>query len=207
MYKLLKSIDKGDTLTFYFDDENKQYLGITSYSSEKKATTQDKLKLMDLDAPVLKVPSIMKYDGNVLMPASEFHKMCRDISNIAEHLEIKCTATSIIFKCKGDSAEREKTYSTTGCDKNSISITQTSDKSPIILQGVYELKDLTLFNKCAGLCGDVEIIMKNNSPLVLKYIIGTVGKALLCISPIELDDKEIYSDNDNEDFSAAVKYK
>ncbi len=205
LFKLLKSVDKGDSLTLYYDDNQKQYLGITSYNSDKKATTEDKLKLMDLDVQNLKIPSLVKYDGYVAMPANEFHKMCRDISNIAEHLEIKCTQNSIIFKCKGDNAIREKTYSTTDDDKNSISITQTADKGTI-LQGVYELKDLTLFNKCTNFCNDVEIIMKNNKPLILKYIIGTIGKALLCVSPVKLDDDDIVSDKE-DDYGGTIKYK
>lgn len=205
LFKLLKSVDKGDSLTLYYDDSQKQYLGITSYNSDKRATTEDKLKLMDIDVEKLKIPSLVKYDGYVSMPASEFHKMCRDISNIAEHLEIKCTQNSIIFKCKGDYAIREKTYSTTDDDKNSISITQTAEKGTI-LQGVYELKDLTLFNKCNNFCNDVEIIMKNNRPLVLKYVIGTVGRAILAISPVKLDDDGIESDED-DDYGGTIKYK
>lgn len=206
LYKLIKSIDKGDTLTMHYDDDYKQHLVITSYNSEQNSTTVDRLQIMDLNCPPLKKPSALRYDACITLPAYEFHKMCRDISNLGERVEVKCTQTNITFKCVGDCVIREKTYSTIG--DNNISIMKSSDKAPLILQGVYELKDLILFNKCASLCDDVEIIMKNNQPLVLKYIIGTVGKALLCISPIVLNNEIEEEDNEYPDLSKLkISYK
>ncbi len=210
LYKLLKSVDKGDSLTLYFDDENKQNLGITSYSAEKQSTAEYKLKLMDLDSQELKIPTVLKYDRHILIPANEFHKMCRDVSNLAEHLEIKCTTNSIIFKCKGDNAEMEKTFKQDD-EKTNINISQVTTSQDAILQGVYELKDLTLFNKCNNFCTDVEIIMKNNHPLILKYMIGSFGKAMIAVSPMELENT-IYSDENNktdsdDDFTGNINYK
>lgn len=204
LHILLKSIEKGDTLCMRFDDTNKQFLSISAYNSEKDSISNDKLKLMDLDNHKLNVPSTLKYDINVTMSAKEFHKLCKEFGSLSEHIELKCTASTLNFKCKTDSVERDKTFVTTGNadQKKSINISHV-EKKQLILQGVYELKDLTLFNKCSNLCGDVEIVMKNNHPLILKYTIGTAGKVLLCISPIELNTKLVTTDVDD----CVVKYK
>lgn len=207
-FKLIKSVDKGDTLTLYFDDDNKQFLGLTTHNAEKNFTQHDKIKIMDLNRSFAKRPSVQRYDMSVTMPASDFHKLCRDMSNLSSKMEMTCTQTSIKFACEGDCVVREKIYYTAGIDKKNINIKPTSDSSPTILQGVYELSDLVLFNKCSSLCGDVEISMKNNNPLILKYIIGTVGKAMLCISPID-DEQFKKSDEqfDNSSLYDMIKYK
>lgn len=196
--KLIRSMDKDDTLTLYVEDDNRQYLGLQIDNNEKKYKTNFKLKLMDLDNHVLTVPATA-FDAAITMSSNEFHKLCREMSHIAEYIEIKCTSKSLCFTCKGDCAERSTTYYV---DDQGVSIrhSDTSTSKPTkqqIIQGIYELKNLVLFTKCSNLCNDIQIFMKNNYPLVIKYTVATLGRVLLCLTPIsDPYEKNNYSDNE-----------
>ena len=206
-YKLIKSVEKEDTLTLYVDHDDKNYLKI-KIDSENLKDSLVKLKLLDLAEDPMTVPDIT-FDAVVTMSSSEFHKICREMNQIADYVEIKCLSNKIIFTCKGDSAEKSTTYRTGGeaLDGDCINIKHAlSDKkdAPIIVQGIYELRNLVLFSKCASLCNDIEIYMKNNYPLVIKYTVATLGRILLCLTPINeenanySDEDEFYSDDDIE---------
>src|SRR4029078_5817006 len=129
----------------------------------------------------------------------------------ADYVEIKCLTDKIIFTCKGEFADRKTTYRTRSDndddeDENEnilVSINHASTKTkggadvtPKIVQGIFELKHLVLFSKCASLCNDIEIYMKNDFPLVIKYTVATLGRILLCLTPIKEDTTKgtTYSD-------------
>jgi proliferating cell nuclear antigen PCNA len=212
-HKLIKSIDKDDQLTLYVDLDNTNSLKIKVENKEEDKNTVLEMKLLDSDEEPITVPAI-SFDAHVTMNSAEFHKMCREMSSIADHMEIKCSSNKIIFACKGESANRTTTYRTgDGLGNKKVSIQLGKTKDALIIQGIYELKNLVLFSKCANLSTDIEIFMKNNYPLVIKYTVATLGRVLLCLSPLNdnsiknaefSDDDEYYSD---EDVELLTKYK
>ena len=58
-----------------------------------------------------------------------------------------------------------------------------NDDSNKIIQGVYALKYLVLFSKCTNLCNSVEVYLKNDFPLIIKYEIASLGEIKLCLAP------------------------
>lgn len=214
-YKLIKSMGKNDILTLSVDHDNKNYLKIKIDSPDEKKDTEFNLKLLDLDETTMSIPEIA-FDAVITMDSQEFNKLCREMSNIADYVEIKCLIDKIIFTCKGDFADRKTTYRTAKAknktddeDENIlVSIQHASEASkdaPQIVQGIFDLKNLVLFSKCASLCNDIEIYMKNSYPLVIKYTVATLGRILLCLTPINeettkntnySDEDEYYSDDD-----------
>jgi len=204
-YKLIKSMDKKDILSLYVEHDDKSNLGIQIKNTDEKKETKYKLKLLDLDDVKMTIPDVI-FDAVVTMNSSEFHKICREMNQIADYVELQCLRDKIIFKCKGDYAERETIYKNSDgeSDQSSVNINHastnpTSTNAPDIVQGVFELKNLVLFSKCASLCTDIEIYLKNNYPLVIKYTVATLGRILLCLTPIKPDNTKNanYSDEDN----------
>lgn len=214
-YKLIKSMGKNDILTLAVDHDNKNYLNIKIDSPDEKKDSEFNMKLLDLNESKMSIPEIT-FDAVITMDSQEFNKLCREMNNIADYVEIKCLTDKIIFTCKGEYADRKTTYRSTSTkddDENEnilVSISHASTKTkgtgfPQIVQGIFELKNLVLFSKCASLCNDIEIFMKNNFPLVIKYTVATLGRILLCLTPIKeettknanySDEEEFYSDND-----------
>lgn len=191
-YKLIKTMGKTDTLTLTNSTENKNQLNIKMETPNK--VTEYNLKLLDLEDAKMAIPET-EFDAIITMNSGEFNRLCREMSSLAEYVEIKCLADKIIFTCVGDVADRTTTYRipTPGTDEENnvnfinISHSSTTDETnsaPEIVQGIFELKHLVLFGKCSSLCDDIEIYMKNSFPLVIKYTVATLGRILLCLTPI-----------------------
>lgn len=212
-YKLIKSMGKNDILTLSQDHDDKNYLKIKIDSPDEKKESEFNLKLIDLDEHKMTIPQIT-FDAVITMDSQEFNKLCRDMNNIADYVEIKCLTDKIVFTCKGEFADRKTTYRTRSEgdeDENEnilVSINHASAKttkggvavSPQIVQGIFELKHLVLFSKCASLCNDIEIYMKNDFPLVIKYTVATLGRILLCLTPIKEDTTKNANYSDEEEF-------
>ena len=209
-HKLIKSMDKDDNLTLYVEHDDKNFLGIKIDNPTERKDSTFKLKLLDLGNQAMNVPDIT-FDAVVIMNSTEFHKICREMSQIADYVDIKCLKDKIVFTCKGEFAQRTTTYRTGDgeIEGDGIIINFAGDNrktTSLIVQGIFELRNLVLFSKCASLCNDIEIYMKNNYPLVIKYTVATLGRILLCLTPISeettkngdlSDEDDYYSDDDN----------
>ena len=196
LYKLLKSVDKDDTMSLYVEENDKQSLIIEIENEDKKSKTFYKLKLLDLNQPIKKTAKI-EFDIKITMPSSEFHKLSREMNNIAEYVEIKCTNKNIIFTCKGDCAERSTIYKS---EEGGLNISnENNKKNHNIIQGVYELKNIVLFTKCANLCNDISIFMKNDFALTVIYTIATLGTITIALSPVKEENIRNISYNYSDD--------
>jgi hypothetical protein len=51
-----------------------------------------------------------------------------------------------------------------------------------IVQGMFELKYLVLFTKCTNLCTSTQIHLKNDYPLVLRYMVANLGEVRLVLA-------------------------
>jgi len=191
-------MEKDDTLSLFVDKEDINHLGIRIENPEKRSITNFKMNLMDLDEDELTIPPTV-FQSRIVISSSEFHKICREMHGIAEYVEIKCANEQLMFTCKGDYAERETILRES---EDGINVTYNTDELQIV-QGIYELKHLVLFGKCTTLCNDIEIYMKNNYPLVIKYTVATLGRLLLCLTPIRRksnDDDDDDSEDDDDEF-------
>ena len=182
-YKLMKIIGNNDILKLYVTEENTCVLNIEIENSEKNSITKFNLNLMDLNDNELQVPS-PEFESVITMPSIDFQKICRDMSNIAEEIEIKSIGKQLIFSCDGQFAHQETCI---GASNNGLTFHQSDEN---IIQGIYSLKYLVLFSKCTNLCNSVELFLKNDYPLITKYSIASLGEIKLCLAPKFEDDKE-----------------
>jgi proliferating cell nuclear antigen len=177
-YKLMKILGNNDTLELFMEDANLSVLNIIIRNSEKNSITTFKLNLMDLHEEQIEVPP-PTFESVSTMPSVDFQKICRDMYNLSDDLEIKSIGNQLIFSCKGQFAEQETSI---GTSTNGLNFIQNEDSVKII-QGVYALKYLVLFSKCTNLCNSVELYLKNDFPLIIKYNIASLGEIKLCLAP------------------------
>jgi len=177
-YKLMKILGNNDVLQLYVDDENLSVLNIKIQNSEKNSITNFKLNLMDLNEENIEVPP-PTFESVITMPSVDFQKICRDMHNLSDELEIRSVGNQLIFSCKGLFAEQETSI---GASSNGLNFIQNDDSNKII-QGIYALKYLVLFSKCTNLCNSVEVYLKNDFPLIIKYNIASLGEIKLCLAP------------------------
>lgn len=178
LFKLLKTMNNSDTLTLFIEKNDTNRLGIKIENGEKNSVTSYKLNLMDLNEDKIEIPPA-EFESILTLPSGEFQKICRDMYNIAENLEIKSVGNQLIFSCKGDFAEQQTTIGET---TSGMSFIQNSNPDKII-QGIFALKHLVLFTKCTNLCNSIELYLKNDYPLIIKYNVASLGNIKLCLAP------------------------
>ena len=178
LFKLIKTMGNNDALTLYLEEGNESKLGIKIENSEKNTMTKYKLNLMDLHEDNIQIPPAV-FDSVITMPSVDFQKICRDMHNLAENIEIKSLENQLIFSCIGQFASQETSIGETN---TGLSFVQNQNPDEIV-QGIFALKHLVLFSKCTNLCNNIELYLKNDYPLILKYQVASLGSIKLCLAP------------------------
>ena len=180
-FKLIKTMGNNDSLTLYLPASNPNKLGIRMENSEKNTTTTYYLKLFDTNVQDINVPQI-NFTSIIHMPSADFQKICRDMSVLGEKVEITSSGPDLVFRSAGDFAEQE-----TIITENNGSIKVQRDPGAVhnIVQGVFLLKHLVLFTKCTNLCQNVELYLKNDFPLILRYTVANLGEVRLLLARIK----------------------
>jgi proliferating cell nuclear antigen len=167
-----------DTLTLYIDKDDESTLGIKIENSEKNSITKYKLNLMDLHEDNISIPPAV-FDSVITMPSVDFQKICRDMHNLSDNIEIRSLENQIIFSCKGHFASQETIIGETN---SGLSFVKNQNPEEIV-QGIFALKHLILFSKCTNLCSSIELYLKNDYPLIIKYAVASLGEIKLCLAP------------------------
>ena len=178
-YKLIRTINSNDTLTLFIESSDINHLGIKIKNGEKNSKTTYKLNLLDLDNPKISIPHA-EFNTVINLPSTDFQKICRDMNNLAESVEIKNIGNQLILSCKGDFCNQETIIVDNDTGVNTIN----NKKNNEIVQGVFNLKYLVLFTKCTNLCSNVELLLKNDYPLVIRYMVASLGELKWCCSPL-----------------------
>lgn len=178
LHKLIKTINSNDTLSLFMDENDMNHLCIKIENGEKNTKSKYKLTLLDLDNQQIQIPDA-EFNSHINMPANDFQKIIRDMNNLAEFVEIKNINSQLIFNCKGDFCSQETILTDNDNGVNNIK----SRNSNEIVQGIFNLKYLALFTKCTNLCNSVELYLKNNYPLIIKYHVASLGEIKLCLTP------------------------
>merc|ERR1719508_490310 len=85
----VKAQDQADTVNFMFESPNQEK--VSDYE----------MKLMNLDQEHLGIPET-DYSAVIKMPAGEFQRVVRDLSQFGESVVISCTKEGVKFSAAGD---------------------------------------------------------------------------------------------------------
>jgi proliferating cell nuclear antigen len=177
LFKLIKTLSNNDSLTLFLPASNQNKLGIRAENAEKGTTNTWMMKLFDKNIENIEFPNI-SFTSIIHMPSADFQKICRDFNALAEKLEITSSNSDLIFRCVGDFVDGE----TVIMSNNQGGIEVQRDTNEIV-QGVFELKHLVVFTKCTNLCTSTQLHLKNDYPLVLRYMVANLGEVRLVLAP------------------------
>jgi proliferating cell nuclear antigen len=178
LYRIIKTATNDDTVTFYVDQTDPNTLGVLLEDGEKKQVTRYKLNLLDRDEPDIQLPET-EFSAHVTMPSLDFQKICRDMTLLgAKTVEIKNVGPSLTFSCKGHFASRTTMM---GDAENDFNIQKKEHDE--IVTGTYSLPHLVLFTKCTNLCNNLEIHMKNDWFMLIRYVVANLGDVKLALMP------------------------
>lgn len=172
LYKLIRSINSNDILTLFVDSDDLNHMGIKIENSEKNTKTTYKLNLLDLDNTNIQIQPA-SFESVITLPSVDFQKLCRDMRNIADYVEIKNIKSQLMFSCKGEFCSQETV----------IADTDNGQSTTEIVQGIFNLEYLVFFTKCTNLCNTVELHLKNDYPLLIKYTVASLGEIKLVLAP------------------------
>jgi len=208
LHKMLKTIKKKDSIILFINDENPTDLGIKVIPKENNRVTTSTIKIQETQNIDVELPE--DYSKPIVVPSSEFQKMCKDMGNISNNINIVVRGPQITFSCDaGGLYSREVTFGedlTTPFPRvddekgKPQSAAQTREVvAPIEYSDSYDTELLTRIIKLAGLSNNIKIYYgKESTPLLLKSKVGSLGKISIYIkskAQIE-DDKRMTMEDD-----------
>ena len=176
LFKLMKTVGNCDTVAMFIKESCPNELGVKIDNADKNSSTTFMLKLLDIDNEDLAIPDV---DINciITMPSNDFQRMCRDMSNIGDTVEITSNDEGLWFRCDGDFAKQETLI---GERKHGLIFNK---KDNDVITGKYALKYINLFTKSTNLCNTIELYLKPAYPLILKYNVANLGEIRFCLAP------------------------
>jgi proliferating cell nuclear antigen len=178
-YRIVKTATNDDTITFSVSRSESNHLNIVLENGEKKRRTRYKLNLLDRDDSDIAMPDT-DFTARITMPSLDFQKICRDMTLLAaKTVDIKNVGNTLTFSCKGPFASQTITMGNDTATEMSIAKKENDE----IVSGTFSLPHLVLFTKCSNLSNNLEIHMKNDWFLMIRYVIANLGDIKLCLMP------------------------
>lgn len=188
LYKMLKPIKKKDSIEFIKESEDTDVLDIKQISNGSGKVTTSSLKIQNIQNLEIDVPN--DYVNYIPIPSSEYQKMCKDMENISQTVQIKATEKSITFK-----ADMTHVYA------RSIVFGEDVD-GPEIYNQVFDTDELNNLKRISGLgitSGNIHIFCQKNRPVLLRTNIGTLGKINIYVKSKEQIENEKNLNNESDD--------
>ena len=193
LFKVMKTMNNNDTISMFVDDDDENKLGIKFENKQNNFISTKKINLFDIDEYEIEIPPT-KFNTVINMPSPFLNKIIRDLNSLGDIVEIKSINKKLVLTTIGETVGDEIEI---GESDNGVTIV-TEDQS-LIFQGNYDLRYLNTFCKCTNLCANVDMFMKNDYPLVIRYFVASLGTIYLCLSSKTDPSSLEYDDNDDED--------
>merc|ERR1711944_19709 len=170
----IKAQDQADNVTFMFEAPNQEK--VSDYE----------MKLMNLDQEHLGIPET-DYAAVVNLPANEFQRIIKDLSQFGESVVIACSKGGVKFSAAGDIGTGNiKLAQTASADKEEEAVT-IDIQEPVTL--TFACRYLNMFTKASCLAPQVTLSMSPEVPLVVEYKIGDIGHIRYYLAP-KIEDED-----------------
>ena len=209
---LLKQAGNTDVMTWYINKEERDKFVFVFENRKKNLLNIKKLKLFNLQPENFKIPTT-EFVCQLSILSEDFHKYVKDSSVTSSKMEISFidtaeTKNTIILAADG--------VAESACILNDktegVTIIKTNDEDvDTVVRGKYELKNLCTFAKCQTFCTYVDLFLKEDYPLIIKYDIDEYGYIYLILPSDETtavdddDDDEEEDDEDEKEFKSNLK--
>lgn len=195
-HRMLKSIKKKDSLQLFINDEFPNDLGIKVIPKENNRVTTSFIKIQEKQNISIEVPT--GYDKPVIVPSSEYQKMCKDMTHIGNIIRVTSKNFHIKFICNaGGVMKRNVEF---GEMSDSDDDDDDDDESKINeYVDEFDTEQLSRITKMAGLASNMQIYPKRKKPLLFKSSVGSLGKISIYIKSkdqIEKDKHAVESDDE-----------
>merc|ERR1712013_691095 len=161
--KILKMCGPSDALKVRWQS-GADTVGFQCESGDDRIADFD-LKLMQIESEHMEIPE-QHYKVVVKMPSGEFQKICRDLKEFGETMQMKASKEGITFSVQGDMGTGNVMLKPRESEKPEERVTLTVHEP---VTATFALRYLVNFAKAAPLCSFVELGMGPDAPLMVKY--------------------------------------
>lgn len=187
LYRMLKNIKKKDAIILFIDKNKESDLGIQVIPKENNRVITSYIKIQNIQNLEIDLPS--GYDKPIVVPSTEYQKLCKDLNNIGNTISITSTKSLIKFLCDaGNVYSREIIFGTI----------ENNDKDALVLySGTFDTEKLLKITKLSGLSNNIKIYTKNDLPVLFKSNIGHLGEISIYIKSKEQVENELSNELEN----------
>jgi len=162
--KILKMCGPSDSLKIRWQG------GADSVGFQCESGTDDRiadfdLKLMQIESEHMEIPE-QQYKVTAKLPSAEFLKICRDLKEFGETMQIKASKEGIVFSVQGDVGGGNVMLKPRESEKAEEKVALTVHEP---VTAAFALRYLVNFAKAAPLSGAVELGLGVDAPLLVKY--------------------------------------
>jgi proliferating cell nuclear antigen PCNA len=192
-HKMLKSIKKKDSLQFFIDKNNMNELSIKTIPKENTRVTTSGLKIQTIQNLEIDIPE--GYNKPVIVPSSEFQKMCKDLSSIGStNIKVLAKDFHIEFIADADGVLKRKVVFGENNEQDE------DIENVINYEATFATDQLSRITKLSGLSHTMQIFpAKNNLPLLFRTSVGSLGKLSIYLKSKELVEQEQSCYDSDED--------
>merc|ERR1711918_333701 len=162
--KVFKLCGPNDTLKIRYTNDADQ-VSFQCESQEDDRISDFDLKLMEIESEQMEIPE-QQYKVVAKLPSSEFLKICRDLKEFGETMQIQASKEGIRFSVQGDVGTGNVMLKPREGEKPEERVALTVHES---VTATFALRYLVTFAKAAPLSSTVELGLGPDSPLSVKY--------------------------------------
>jgi len=162
--KIMKMCGPSDSLRIRWQSGSDS-VGFQCESGSDDRIADFDLKLMQIESEHMEIPE-QQYKVTVKLPSGEFQKICRDLKEFGETMQVKASKEGITFSVQGDAGGGNVMLKPREAEKPEDRVSLTVHEP---VTAAFALRYLVNFSKAAPLSGTVELGLGADAPLLVKY--------------------------------------
>jgi len=162
--KIMKMCGPSDSLRIKWQS-GADSVGFQCESGSDDRIADFDLKLMQIESEHMEIPE-QQYKVTVKLPSGEFQKICRDLKEFGETMQVKASKEGITFSVQGDAGGGNVMLKPREAEKPEDRVSLTVHEP---VTAAFALRYLVNFSKAAPLSGTVELGLGADAPLLVKY--------------------------------------
>jgi len=164
LLKIFKTFGPNDSLKIRAENDA-DTVSFQCESSDEDRISEFELKLMQIESEHMEIPE-QQYPVIAKLPSAEFLKVCRDLKEFGETMQIQASKDGIRFSVQGDVGTGNVVLKPRESEKPEERVNL---KVTEAVTATFALRYLVTFAKAAPLCSTVELGLGADSPLLVKY--------------------------------------
>lgn len=182
-HKMLKSIKKKDSLQLFIKSDKPTELKIKTIPKENTRITTSSINIQNIQILQNDLPT--GYGNNIIVPSTEFQKMCKDLGNIGSNtIRVSSKGHRISFSADNDGILSRKVEFG---DVDNVDSDSEEEKDEVEYNGTFSMDQISRIIKITGLSTTMQIFPGTaDLPIAFKSNIGSLGEITIYIKSEEL---------------------